>query len=88
MSGVGDAESPPYLSSVDIEGKDVVSVLVENVAQPISQQLRLLHIAAMSNEFNASSKLADRNHRQIESLLPDDGVTEERHDTWVRCRFF
>jgi len=65
MFRMRNTKSPPDMSSVNIERKDVVAELTQHVSQPVFQHGRLLRIATMPNELNASTQLADRNDREI-----------------------
>jgi uncharacterized lipoprotein YbaY len=82
--GVRNSESPPYLRGVGVEGEHFVRVLVEHSGKPVLQQARLLGSAAQPDEFDAATKLADRDDRQIDRVAGAGNAIEELDDAGVR----
>ena len=88
VSGVWDPQATPHLRRIGFEREDVLPILIEDRRQPRVQPLCLIRVAAMADEFDATTKFSDRNRGKIDRLAGSSDAIEKSCDSRIGPVFF
>ena len=80
------SKSAPELRDVLVDVEDMLLVVIEHGLQPLLEPFRLALVTPVSNQLDATAKLANGDHRNISARIFLDQPLEEVTNTFVGLR--